>query len=113
MDRLLETDGEEDGARVGIGLQSRLGRDPLLRKVAPPEVKGLLEVALGRVVVVDGEVGHRETVRNPRQSLYNAPNSLPMELVAELVDQLRCSGSIDLGKGEVELACHMGKVMMW
>src|ERR1700687_3239997 len=77
-------------------LQRRLGPDPLLREVAPPEVEGLLEVALGRIVVVDGEVGHRETMRNPGQSLNNSSYSLPMELLAELVDQLRCSGSFDL-----------------
>ena len=80
----------------------------LLREVAPPDVKGSLEVALGCIVVVDREVPHREAVRDPGQSLDDSAYSVPVELLAELVDQLRCSRSIDLGKGEVELACHIG-----
>ena len=69
-------------------------------------------MALGRILVVDRKVGHGKTMRNPRHSLDDPSYFMPMELISKLVDRLGRRRSVDLRKGEVELAAHIGQVVM-
>src|SRR2546425_5899044 len=80
------------------------------RKVAPPEVEGAFEVAFGGVAVVDGQVGHGETVGDAGEPLDNPPYTLALQLFAELVGVLPGRRAVGLGKGEVELGAHAGDV---
>src|SRR5216683_2097800 len=80
-------------ARAGTGS----GLDRLRREVAPPEVERPLEVVLGCLAVVHGEVGHCEAVCGSRQALHNSMNPVTAKLLAELVDHLRGDRSIGLG----------------
>jgi hypothetical protein len=80
--------------------------------VASPELQRALEVPLRSVTAIDGQIGHREPVRNARQPLHDARDALALELVAEPLDNLRRSRVVDLGKREVQLAADTGKVLM-
>ena len=84
----------------------------ILCKIAAPEVQRPLEVVLSRVMVVNRQVCHRKSVRDPGQSLNDSPNSVPPKLLAKLVDQLGRSGPIDLGEGEIELPAHRRQVVV-
>src|SRR5712692_847832 len=95
-------------ARVGMGS----GLDGLRREVALPEVERQLEVVLGCVAVVYGQVGHREAVSGSRQPLHDSSNPVAAKLLTELVDHLRGDRSIGLGESEVELAADTREVVV-
>jgi hypothetical protein len=81
-------------------------------EVAPPEVKRALEVALGCVAVVDGEVGHSEAVICPGQAFHGARDVLAFEFLEAARDDLGRCRLIILGEGEVQFAAHRGGVVM-
>src|SRR5437660_9845612 len=82
----------------------------ILRKIASPEVQRPLEVVLSRVMVVNRQVCHRKSVRDPGQSLNDSPHPVPPQLLAKLVDQLGRSTSMDLSQGQIELPPHRSPV---
>src|ERR1039458_4522061 len=97
--------GGRRNGRTAPGSRDSVGGS-LAGEVAAPEVEGPVEVPLARVVVVDGEVSHREAVRCSRQPLHHAAHPLPLHLAAEAVDDLRGGRAVVLREGEVELAAH-------
>src|SRR5438552_16280698 len=91
-----------------------LPRQAALRwvQISPPEFEGPLGVALRGVMIVNGQVGHRETVCHTRDAFHDAVDTTRLDLLAEPVDELTGGCSIDLGEREVNLPFHAREIVV-